>query len=107
MAGELAQPERGGLSRGRLTQGVVPRSRSRRKTLGPVVIKPETRLPATETNATNRPSALIAAPPALGPSAWLPSEATLTRSTVPVARFQTKMSDTWFVSPATRLKASE
>lgn len=39
-------------------------------------------------------------------SAWVPSEATLTRSTAPVRRSRTKTSDTSLVSPDTRLDAS-
>ena len=43
----------------------------------------------------------------LGPSPWLPSPATLTRSVVPACRSRTNTSRTPLVSPATRLVAVE
>jgi hypothetical protein len=55
---------------------------------------------------TYRPSAEMAQAP-LHASASVPSFATLTRSVVPDTRSRTKMSDSSFVSPATRLSAAD
>ena len=55
-------------------------------------------------NATNRPSA-DSAGVRLEPAAWVPSEATLTRTVSPVLRSWTNTSEAPFESPATRLLA--
>src|SRR5213592_1820721 len=68
-------------------------------------VSPATRLVAVLWNATKRPSAERAAP-ALAALPSVPSEATLTRSVVPVCRSWTNTSDTLFVSPATRSAAA-
>src|SRR5207244_1459573 len=66
---------------------------------------PATRLVAVLWNATKRPSAERAGP-ALASFPWVPSEAPLTRSVVPVCRSWTNTSVAPFVSPATRLVAA-
>src|SRR5438874_1863622 len=63
---------------------------------------PATRLVAVLWNATKPPSAERAGP-ALASFPWVPSEAPLTRSVVPVCRSWTNTSVAPFVSPATRL----
>src|SRR5262245_25495871 len=65
-----------------------------------------TRLSEKETNATKRPSRLIAGsvPPAL---AWVPSLATLTRVVTPVRRSRTNTSAVPLLSPWTRLDDSD
>ena len=66
----------------------------------------QARLVALEANATKRPSALIERSSTLS-FACAPDLSTLTRSVVPVCRSWTNMSLVSFVSPATRLVASE
>src|SRR2546429_563179 len=66
---------------------------------------PATRLVALLWNATKPPSAERAGP-ALASFPWVPSEAPLTRSVVPVCRSWTNTSVAPFVSPATRLVAA-
>src|SRR5579884_3565931 len=72
---------------------------------GAEFVSPGTRLSAADWKATNRPSPLIDGE-ALGWSDW-PPEPTLTRTVVARCRSRTKTSVRWFVSPGTRLVASE
>ena len=65
---------------------------------------PATRLLAVPWNATKLPSAERAAPE-LGPFPWVPPDATLMRSVVPVCRSCTNTSVVPLVSPPTRLLA--
>src|SRR5438128_2450321 len=83
---------------------VVETGRSWTNTSYVPLVSPATRLVAVPWNATKPPSAERAAPE-LGPFPWVPSEATLTRSVVPVCRSCTNTSVLPFVSPATRLVA--
>jgi hypothetical protein len=91
-----------------LARVTAPVCRSWTKTSNAPFVSPRTRLLATDSNATKRPSALIAGD-SLPPSAWVPSEATLTRVVVPLCRSWTKMSEQakgqGLVSPGTRLEA--
>src|SRR5207244_1701178 len=94
-----------------LTRSVVPVCRSWTNTSVAPFVSPATRLVAKLTNATKRPSAESAGGKAklrrpLLPLPWVPSEATLTRSVVPVCRSWTNTSDTPLVSPATRSVAA-
>src|SRR5204862_455509 len=84
---------------------VVETGRSWTNTSYVPLVSPATRLVAVPWNATKPPSAERAAPE-LGPFPWVPSEATLTRSVVPVCRSCTNTSVLPFVSPATRLVAA-
>src|SRR5437870_2793555 len=88
-----------------LTRSVVPVCRSWTNTSVAPFVSPATRLVAVSWNATKRPSAERTGP-ALKPFPWLPPDATLTRSVVPVCRSWTNTSVAPFVSPATRLVAS-
>jgi len=87
-----------------LTRSVVPVCRSCTNTSVLPFVSPATRLVAVLWNATKRPSAERAAP-ALAALPSVPSEATLTRSVMPVCRSWTNTSVAPFVSPATRLVA--
>src|SRR2546427_409695 len=69
-------------------------------------VSPATRLVASEAKATHRPLAESEGS-ALPKLPWTPAESTDTRTVSPVLRLCTKMSRTPFVSPATRLVASE
>src|SRR5205823_240898 len=81
---------------------VVETARSWTNTSYARFASPATRLVALLWNATKRPSAERAGP-ALASFPWVPSEAPLTRSVVPVCRSWTNTSVAPFVSPATRL----
>jgi hypothetical protein len=75
-------------------------------------VSPLTRLVASESKTTKRPSALIDGPAIpltmpLSASLWRPALDTLTRSVVPSVRSRTKMSAFPFVSPGTRLSENE
>jgi len=83
---------------------VVETARSRTNTSVAPFVSPATRLLASLWNATTRPSA-ERAEPRLAALLSVPSEATLTRSVVPVCRSWTNASVAPFVSPATRLVA--
>src|SRR5205085_986013 len=89
-----------------LTRLVLPALRSRTKTSLTAFVSPATRLLATESKATKRPSAEIAGRK-VAPLPCAPCESTLTRLVLPVLRSRTKTSLTAFVSPATRLLADE
>src|SRR2546430_14848954 len=80
--------------------------RSRTKTSLTVFVSPPTRLFATELNATKRPLAEIDGTK-LAPFPCAPWELTLTRLVLPALRSRTKTSLTPFVSPPTRLPATE
>lgn len=67
------------------TRTVVPSFRSRRKTSVVPLVSPATRLSASLLNTAQRPSALSEGAEE-GPFAWVPSEATETRSVTPVVR---------------------
>ena len=69
-------------------------------------VSPTTRSEASETKATNRPSALIDAQK-LDPLALPPFASTLARKVFPDTRSRTNTSDTRFVSFGTRLPAVE
>src|SRR6266545_3841551 len=86
------------------TRVVWPVWRSWTKASTSGLVSPGTRLVAPETNATNRPVALIAGR-ALPSLAWVPSEARLTRVVSPAWRSRTKTSPKAFVSSGTRLAA--
>ena len=83
---------------------VVETARSWTNTSYAPFASPATRLVAVLWNATKPPSAERTGP-ALEPFPWVPPEATLTRSVVPVCRSRTNTSVAPFVSPATRLVA--
>ena len=84
-------------------------SRSRTNTSRKPLLSPGTRLEATDSKATKRPSALMAAAPKspLKLLPCVPALSTLTLSVSPVWRSWTKTSKTPLVSPATRLVAVE
>src|SRR2546425_658529 len=88
-----------------LTRSVVPVCRSWTNTSVAPFVSRATRLVAVLWKATKRPSAERTGP-ALKPSPWLPPDATLTRSVVPVCRSWTNTSVAPFVSPGARLVAS-
>ena len=93
-----------------LTRSTVSVSRSYTKTSNAPFVSPGTRLEADESNATNRPLELIVigrAIPLFMPLPWVPSDATLTRSTVSASRSYTNTSEVSFVSPGTKLEAHE
>src|SRR5204863_3677806 len=89
-----------------LTIWVVPATRSRTKTSRTWFVSPATRLDASETNATDRPSAEMDAPK-LDPFPEPPPRDTVTSEVSPVARSRTKTSRRWFLSFPTRLPAEE
>ena len=68
------------------------------------LVSPGTRLDATESNDTKRPSPLMDGR-ALPLLAGVPSEATLTRVVVPVCWSWTKMSESLLESAGTRFEA--
>src|SRR5205814_757207 len=88
-----------------LTRSVVPVCRSCTNTSVAPLVSPATRLVAALWKATKRPAAESAGS-LLTLLPWVPSEATLTRSVLPVCRSWTNTSVAPFVSPATRLVAS-
>jgi hypothetical protein len=69
-------------------------------------VSPVTRFGAVDVNTTAPPSALMTGN-VLAPVASVPLVLTLTRSVVPVLRSRTNTSVAPFVSPGTRLVASE
>ncbi len=81
-------------------------NRSRTKTSIAPFVSPATRLVASDSNTTKRPSPLMAGQ-RLAPSACPPPLVTLTRSVVPLCRLRMKMSLALFVSPGTRFDESE
>ena len=81
-------------------------SRSRTKTSISPLVSPGTRLLASDSNTTKRPSPLMAGK-RLAPLACPPSLATLTRSVAPLLRLRTKMSLAELVSPGTRFDESD
>src|SRR5207244_1030493 len=83
-----------------LTRSVVPVCRSWTNTSVAPFVSPATRLVAVLWNATKRPSAERTGP-ALKPFPWLPPDATLTRSVVPVCRSWTNTSVAPIVAPST------
>src|SRR5438876_469355 len=87
-----------------LTRSVEAVSRSRTKTSQLALVSSGTRFVASDPNATNRPSALIAGK-TLAPSASIPALSTLTRSVDPVARSRTNTSEALLLSSGTRLVA--
>src|SRR5947208_4873223 len=91
-----------------LTRSVVAVSRSRTNTSATPLVSPGTRLVASLSKATNRPSPERAGQNCsmLAAFACAPVESTLTRSVIPVIRSLTKTSKAWFVSPTTRSSAS-
>src|SRR5919198_6515296 len=95
-----------------LIRVVVPVSWSCRNTSDVPFVSRLTRLLASESKTTKRPSALIDGPAIrfrrpLSALPWRPALDTLTRSVVPVSRSRTKISDLPFVSPGTRLSDSD
>ena len=88
----------------RLIRTVFPVTLSCTNTSNQPFVSSGTRFVASERNATNRPSALIAGYE-LGPLASLPSLATLTRVVLPVLRSWTNTSHMPLSSCATRLEA--
>jgi hypothetical protein len=90
-----------------LSRLVVPFCRSRTKTSCWSFVSPLTRLPATESKVTYRPSPLIDGV-VLEALPWSAVPfARLTRAVVPVCRSWTKTSEALFVSPLTRFEAAE
>src|SRR5438067_7265110 len=85
---------------------VSPVFRSRTKTSISLLVSPGTRLGASDSKTTNRPSPLMAGQ-RLAPLACAPPAPTLTRSVVPLCRLRMKMSEALLVSPGTRLDESE
>jgi hypothetical protein len=85
---------------------VVPLWRSCRKTSRAKFVSPVTRLVASETKVTKRPSALSAGAELL-PFPSAPPVATLTRVVARLCRSWTKTSLALFASPGTRFDASE
>src|SRR5688572_16052275 len=88
------------------TRNVCDVCRSRTKMSSRAFVSPTTRLVDDDTKATNRPSALITGANEL-PFPWAPAVDTETRASELLWAFRTKISDVPFVSPATRLLASE
>ncbi len=86
------------------TASVLPVVRSRTKTSVRPLTSPGTRLVASLLKTAKRPSALNEGDED-SPSLWPPSEATETRSVLPVSRSCAKASVCPLVSPATRLVA--
>src|SRR5438552_10226937 len=91
-----------------LTSSVVAVSRSWTNTSATPLVSPGTRLVASLSKATNRPSLERAGQNCsmLAAFACAPVESTLTRSVIPVIRSLTKTSKAWFVSPTTKSSAS-
>jgi len=89
-----------------LTRVVTPDCRSRRKTSLTPLVSPATRLVATDSNTTYRPSELMAGQPQ-SPSASAPAVLTLARTVSPVWQSWTKISRLASVSPVTRLVARD
>src|SRR5581483_896935 len=81
-------------------------SRSRTKTSISLLVSPGTRLEASDSKTTNRPSALMAGQ-RLAPLACAPPSPTDTRSVVPLCRLRMKLSGALLVSPGTRFDESE
>ncbi len=79
---------------------------ARRNTSGTLFPSAATRFDANESKATERPSPFIAGR-SLTPSAWPPSDATLTRRVSPVSVSCTNTSGVLLVSPGTRLAAND
>ena len=72
------------------------------------MVPPSTRLVAEDSNATNRPSALIEIEgSSLDPFPSIPAVETLTRVVTLVRRSRTNMSSNPFISPDTRLVAPD
>ena len=81
MEGSLLDPSAWAPVEETLTRSIVSVRRSYTKTSSAPLVSPATRLVAADWNATYRPSALIAGSQER-PSPCVPSDATLTRSTI-------------------------
>src|SRR3954454_9613938 len=90
----------------RLARKVELVARSRTNTSVRPLVSSATRFPAWDRKATRRPSAEIDGEE-LDPDPWPPAEETLTSSVVPAFTSRTNTSNSWLVSPATRLWANE
>src|SRR5262249_59362185 len=90
----------------RLTQRVMPLSRSRTKTCGVPVVQGLAKFGAVERKAMRRPSALRAGA-VLAPVPRLPLDATLSQVSVPVTRSRTRIWERPLVQGLARFVATD